>query len=410
MILQIIGKPESYQHVRYRIEDICYDTPFSSDALRRHYKDEVLLFVPKSLLKEYQDDIKVFKSKLEERGFTNFNLEVIPSIGEYNFKDCKITYKNNFDNVVVAILMNLTNKRPEKILVDVCTGQNVYVFALIEAVRRYSTYRQLEGILQGRKFEFRIATYQPILRDVKEAKIEVNDFSAKSFFSLPQTEPDKLCNSKNIEIRKKAGEIGKKYGNFKSKFRNVQNELKIAFNSIRYNTPLAFYELLSFDANVDKIEKEFSKLINEFLENEIPMDLGVSSDVLFTIAMFRSFREFKSTLNKPTIDEISSKFSKIYKEVELDVNYIFLSREIEEIKTRVEEMKDKIKQSGSVSLLDIYKKDAKEKIGSKDLKRNFFAHCGFIKEWTELSFVEDELYLRWKEDGLKSIKNWLLNP
>ncbi|MCS7144005.1 MAG: hypothetical protein NZ879_03165 [Archaeoglobaceae archaeon] len=410
MILQVIGRPEGYQPVGYKIEDRCYETPFSSDALKRHYEDKVLLFVPKSLLEEYQIDLRTFKSKIEQKGFIDFELEVIPSIGEYEFKDRKLSYENNFDNVVVAILLHLINRRPEKVLVDVCTGQNVYVFALIEAVRRYSTYRQLEGILQGYEFKFKIATYQPILKDVKEAKIEINDFSAKSFFFLPQTEPDKLCNSKHIEIKRKAGEIGKKYWNFKSKFRDIQNELKIAFNAIRYNTPLAFYQLLSFDANVDEIEREFSQFVSEFLEKEIPMNLGIFSGILFTVAMFKSFREFKSALNKPTIEEIDSKFSKIYKEVELDVNRIFLGREIEEIKIRAEEMKEEIKRSKSILLLDIYKKDVKEKIGSKDIKRNFFAHCGFIKEYTELIFYEDKLCIEWKKEALSNIRNWLLNP
>ncbi len=416
MILQVIGKPENYGLIEYKIEDNSYRTPFSSEALRMHFNEDVLLLVPQSLLEEYQD-LEVLRRKIEERGFKNFELVIIPSIGEYELKGQKISYKNNFDNVAIAILLQLVERRPEKLLVDVGTGQNVYVFALIEAARRFATYRQIEKIFYGYEFKLRIATYQPIIKNVKEAKIEINDLSTRSFFSLPRTDPDKLCKTEDKEIKKKAGEIGKKYHALKLCFRSVQKEVTIGFNAIRHNTPLALYELVKFDANADEIEKGFSEFARKFLEKEIPMDLEVFSNILFTIAMFRSFREFKSTLSKPSTREIGSKFPEIYKKVGLDVNCNFLGRELDEINARAEIKKFEIEQKGRILLLDLYRKDIyeidennKEMAGSKDIKRNFFAHSGFVKEYTWLKTIDEEICLEWDRNKLKDIENWLLNP
>ncbi|MEM2086402.1 MAG: TM1812 family CRISPR-associated protein [Archaeoglobaceae archaeon] len=412
MILQIIGKPENYGPVKFSIDGNVYETPFSSDALKRHFNEDVLLCAPKSLLEEYQDP-EFLKKKINEGGFKNFELAIIPSIGEYEFKDRKVEYKNNFDNIVIAILLHLLKRNPEKVLMDVSTGQNIYVFALIEAVRRYATYKQIEKMFHSYEFKLRIATYQPIIKNVKEAKIEINDLSARSFFSLPQADPDKLCKTGDREVKREAGEIGKKYHTLKSAFRLLQKEVTIGFNAIRYNTPLAFYELLKFDANADEIERGFSKLAHEFLENEIPMDLKVFSNILFSIAMFRSFREFKSTLNMPSINEIGLKFQRVYTKADLDVNCNFLTRELEEIKTRAEKRRMEIEQKRRVSLLELYKKETfegDEKFGSKNIKRNFFAHSGFLKEYTFVTIANGEFCLEWDKSKHKDLENWLLNP
>ncbi|MEM0214496.1 MAG: TM1812 family CRISPR-associated protein [Candidatus Aenigmatarchaeota archaeon] len=416
MILQVIGYLAPYNEVNYRIQDSLYKTPFSSHALQQHFGEEVLIFAPKSLIEEYyENDPKLLEDKIREKknNFDHFELAIIPSIGEYEFKDRKVEYKNNFDNIVIAILLHLLKKNPERVLMDVSTGQNVYVFALIEAVRRYATYRQLEKILQGSDFIPRIATYQPILRNIKEVKIEIGDFPTRPFFSLPQADPDKLCKTGDREVKREAGEIGKKYHTLKSAFRLLQKEVTIGFNAVRYNTPLAFYELLKFDANADEIEIGFSKLAHEFLENEIPMDLKVFSNILFSIAMFRSFREFKSTLNMPSINEIGLKFQRVYTKADLDVNCNFLTRELEEIKTRAEKRRMEIEQKRRVSLLELYKKETcegDEKFGSKDIKRNFFAHSGFLKEYTFVTIANGDFCLEWDKSKHKDIENWLLNP
>lgn len=416
MILQVIGRPEKYDEVSFEIEGKHYKTPFSSHALQKHFNEneEVLLLAPESLLGEYGNKEKLIEKIKEKDKEFNFFVEIIPSIGEYSFGDRKVIYRNNFDNVVIGILLNLVKRRPEKVLIDVSTGQNVYVFASIEAVRRYATYRQIERILQGYKFELKIATYQPIL-NVKEAKIEINDFSTRSFFYLPVVNPDKLCKSEDEEVKKKAGEIGKKYKKVKSEFRSVQEDVEIAFNAIRYNIPLAFYELLSFNVDIDEIEKGILELAEEFLKNEIPMNLGTFSNMLFTIAMFRSFGEFRSKLDIPCIEEVELKFEDVYKRIELGINCIFLSRELDEIKEKIKVLGERTEKE-KILLLDLYKKDfckidAEGKaFGSKDAKRNFFAHSGFLKEWTFVKIIDGKICLEWDKNKNKEIRKWLLKP
>ncbi|MDK2795321.1 MAG: CRISPR-associated protein Csx1 [Archaeoglobaceae archaeon] len=394
MIVQICGDPKQYSKVNFKIGEKEVESCFCSEVLRELRNEEVVLFAPKSLIEKNEiGSIEVLKDKISEKGLKSFEIFEIPSVGIYGER----RYYAKFDDVLASIFLKIFEKRPKSILVDPSTGQNFYSIALLEAVRSYATYRKLERILQdGGDFEAKMVSYPPIIRDLtKTAEVEFHKIPAKAFFSFPEnTNLDEIIISKNAKAKE---EIGKKYHNSKSDFRKLLIETKIAFNAIRYNVPLAFYELVNFEFKIDDIERSIFEMAKEVVEREVNLRFVVLSEVFYVTAMAKSFQEFKKSLSEPCTDEIKEKFSEVYKKVGLDVNGRFLERDISEIKGELKNKK--VGEKGKL-------KEIKGTKGSSDIERNFFAHSGFLYEYTEFEIKEQEICLYWIKDKHREIKNW----
>jgi len=238
-------------------------------------------------------------------------------------------------------------------------------------------------------------------------KVELYDLPVMTFFSLPETNLDKLYEGNG----KRAGEIGKRYADLKKKFRELLRELRIAFNSIRYNTPLAFYELLRFDLDTEETERGILAYCNEYLKNKINLDLRRVTNAFYAIAMMRSFKEFMNSLKEPSTEELKERFLELYKNsrLGLGVNGYFLHNDIK----RIESLVSKHTFDGKRTILELEHKSSEFKSSkgfSKDMKRNFFAHSGFLKEWTEVELKNGKVILGWKKEWLNEIENWILKP
>ncbi|MFN3384504.1 MAG: TM1812 family CRISPR-associated protein, partial [Archaeoglobaceae archaeon] len=96
----------------------------------------------------------------------------------------------------------------------------------------------------------------------------------------------------------------------------------------------------------------------------------------------------------------------VYKNVGLDLNSVFLERDI----TEIEDATKNRERLEWRPLIKLYKEKVREMGGSKDKKRNFFAHSGFLKEYTEIKVSNREIYLRWNSEKIEEIKKWLLRP
>jgi len=402
MVLGVLGRIEGYEQVTFRVNGHECKTRFATEALRRFYESnnrrvKVLLFVPRSLLEDCGVDC--LRSKVEKGGHGGFEIVEVPGVGGWT----RINEVSAF-----MLLTMLEKERPSCVVVNISTGQNVYVIALLDAVRRYATFRQLEEILQKPKLEVKVASHQPITKEVKEANIELYPLQVRAFFSLPEPDIDKLYElDKNDEEdkKKRIGEIGKKYKEKKERFRKIKEKLKIAFNAIRYNIPLAFYEdeLLKVieEKEVDCLAEKLVKYGMELLSEEIKVNLVNLSNVFFALAMFKSFNKFRNTLSEPSIDEIQLKFPEVYESLGIGVNSYFLHNDLEIIKKAVEEKK----KPGKVALSDLLGRGM-----SSDLKRNFFAHSGFLKEYTEVEVKDGKVILSWNKEHLEEIKKWLREP
>jgi len=95
-------------------------------------------------------------------------------------------------------------------------------------------------------------------------------------------------------------------------------------------------------------------------------------------------------------------FSEVYRKVGRELNGRFLRREVEDIETKAFE---KLKNNEQKLLKEIF-----EVRGSADLPRNFFAHSGFLKDYTLALRRDGEIYLKYKSEYLKTIRGWLERP
>lgn len=419
LIVQVIGDPSAYTKVTFEIEGESYEAFLASDALRHHLRGKgdnrrILLLAPKSLEDKYGGLDKLRSEVGRLLDTEGFDLSAIPSIGEYKLGDERRSYRWVFDDVATSIFLELLGRRPERVLLDVCTGQNVYAYALVEAARRYSTYRSLEGILQGCSYGVEYVTYQPITRGVEKVRVEFGKLTPIAFFQLPSVNIDKLyrdTGEKDAKISERVAEISKRYKNQKRLFTKIQKDAKVAFNAIRYGVPLAFYELLELGVasreageaggggvSIEDVENSIAEMVREFIGSEIPVSLPSVSQAFFVIAMYKSFKKFRETLCKPTSREIEEKFSEVFERLGLPVNKILLARELEEVRERAKGLR----QGERVLLRDLYGAG-----GSAHEKRNFFAHCGFLSDHTYVEKLCDDVRLEWDEWLRRNARSWL---
>ncbi|WP_456370506.1 TM1812 family CRISPR-associated protein [Geoglobus sp.] len=417
-IFQVIGKPESYQEKEFIIDGDSYKTCLCSDALRKHLKKEggaaeLVVFVPESML--LGEDLDSFCRKLNDRGVEDFEAVIIPSVGRYSNGGEEVDFRGSVETITTAILIHLLRRRPENLLIDLSTGFNIYPVSLLEATKRYLTYRKMERILQDQPGVSAKAVFTPpVTRDVWHYAVEIQPLDVKAFFSLPGANIDRVVGKCPESLKTKLAEINRGSAEVKREFRRMYEELVLAYNAVRLNVPLAFYELLKMDVSVDDLERRILDFVEKFLEpyrdgetvERFPVDGVNVSGIFYAIAMFRSLKEFRKSLHEPEVGEILDKFSVVYRNrhLGLGVNEYFLQRDIEEVVDLADKLGD-----GEQEILGILK-HGKEFCKSRVEKRNFFAHSGFLKEFTVVRKEGGRVMVGWMEDRLREIKSWILNP
>ncbi|MFN3805484.1 MAG: TM1812 family CRISPR-associated protein, partial [Pyrobaculum sp.] len=287
--------------------------------------------------------------------------------------------------------------RPEELYLDVSTGQNIYVNALVEAARRYATYRALEAALEGGAFEIHILTYQPITSKVKE-EVDVHLYTLRptAHLQLPPVDLNSIFRNNSDKPKLK------NYSQHRERLNVMYKEVKRAFNALTYGIPLAFYQILKFTAEEGELEKTAIELVKSLQRENTPLRLVETTNIFFAIALYKSFKKFKNTLTEPYIDEIRDRFSELYKRIKMPAYDIYIRRELDDIEVR---LKDIPYCKREVNLTEIYHTG-----GSGDRRRNFFAHAGFIKDYTKATREDGRIKLMWLEERIGEITSWIDNP
>ncbi len=416
-IAQCLGNVAAYDEKEFIVNGRTYRSLFCSDALRKHLAEEgenvrLVLFVPESLL--VGESLDEVKEKLEEK-LDIFELVAIPSVGEYVVKGSRLRFVSSVENISASIFLHFVKMRPEKLFVDVSTGFNVYPVSMLEAAKRYLTYRKLERILQGDCSAKVFAVFPPpVLKAIQTYHVEIQPVDVKAFFALPNANVDRIVsNTRQLsgELVNRLRDIGSNYSELKRRFRTVFRELRIGLNAIRLNVPLAFYEILEMGEEPEKIENEMVRFAEEFLNavraddviENFPVDGVNVANVFYSIALYRSVRDFKESLDEPEVRKILEIFSEVYKNLGTHVNEYFLQRDVEEILARAEKL-----DNGESCFLGLLKYDSLRRSGNE--KRNFFAHSGFLEEYTIVEKRDSGIYVKWDENKKKDFKKWLLSP
>lgn len=328
---------------------------------------------------------------------------VIHSIGEFE----KQIFEGTFDDIVLEIFIDLVeryfNDGMKELYIDISSGHNIYVSALLEAVRHFSIFQRLGAWKDF--FSVKLVFSEPIIGSSKSNYTLFKDYELKFkvFFSSPMTIVDS-------EIDKLLENIAKKDEKFKNKIKELLEKFALCYSAIKNNTPLVLYSfkfdeeenikdlILQIIANLkDKLYSDWQK--SPHLEkNEC---LKVFLALSFYMGIIRILKE-NSVQYKDCVglDEIKKSFSSIYIKFELHLNAQLLDHEISKA-TQSEKILNKLKNDWQ---------SLSEFLPGEGIfhPRNFIAHAGFERTVTEVKKSENKLYLRYKTDSLATIKDALM--
>jgi len=466
LLFQVIGKLKDYYNVNYKIDSKSYTAQLATEALEKYYDEkgeEVkrYIVVPESLITKITTDLQECydlikeERRLKEKFEKELKTKVIimQSLGTYDFSNnSKITFENYVDNIVTYFLFNLIEiaNGANNIVFDISTGFNQYVILALESLRKYLVLRKLKNMIKGGvkdipKVQISIVPPMLQLKDTQKdiyARVNLYEFDAKAFFSLPFKERnivviDNIVKKLTDEEKKKFSKI-KEYEELSGYANPLLSTLKLCFNAINYNLPLTLFhsEIININDNIlnnikeciekmrgflIKLESDFKKV--ELKENEINVKRYHLSEtfftnMLFSLALLESILYFwdlnlKDKINKPiNINEIEEKFTKLYENLLLTLNKIYLKRDVEEIRALSEELSEGEERLLSEFSKNFKSKEERDKISS-DKRRNFFAHSGFLKNITKVKKINNEIFVSYylkSKNTINEIKNWISNP
>ncbi len=172
------------------------------------------------------------------------NFRIIHSIGKYETSIGQISFNTFYSDIVLTILMDMIKRyledegNFEKILIDISSGHNIYISALIEALRHFAVWLKLYR-WNGKLPSIEIAFSEPIIPGSKHEKCKIyfEPQNVKSFFTSPIKHDDieGYLLSRAIYPEKIRRED-------KNKIQSMLKSFVLTFSAIKNNTPLAIYE------------------------------------------------------------------------------------------------------------------------------------------------------------------------
>lgn len=463
-IFQIIGNLKGYKDVKFVIEDKEFPGILSSKAVKEFYLKEKgielknIFLVPESLVPEIEGynpyELLCNKEKFRENVAKQLkesvgddiraeNIIILQSVGEYRKNSLNICFDNNVDNIVSYLVMEISKifksfNKDFILLADISTGHNIYTSALIDTLRILITRYKLSNLLQNGTLKTSIVSIPPIIGKTKY-RLYFYDYDVRVFFDFPL----KNVNLENISSpsfvydkfsSSEKEKIGKELEKEIMLIKDSVKKTAIAFNAIKYNIPLAlFYNEI---VNLEEAKEEVKVLekILEFYENKQTIDSkeniiikkyikikrNLFINTLLTLDLLSSLRKFfieniKSSIGKNNIvniKDLENISTKLYDSLNLNINKIFLKRDLKEIEYHACNLSE-----GDEKLYkELIPRTEKEEIESENThqysmqKRNFFAHSGLLREYIKLKKENGMIYLSYTEDCLPIIKKWIKKP
>ena len=436
-ILQVLGR-FNYSQVTFVIGGRRYSAKLVAQAMREHLEGsegkrvEVALLAPESLVVELAETpdeahellerghrfCEEVAERVRESELVSGDFKVLPvqSVGLHAGRGGGLTacFDNSLDNIVAYLLpdvIGLGMSGGSTLIADVSTGHNVYVAALLEAVRAALVYHKLRGLLQGKRYAEAQVSVAPPIRGPGEYDVGVYEYDVKAFFEFP-LKPHASVSPLGLlsrEVRERVRDtdlasrlVSELRGQCRL-IRELVSKARVAFNAIKYNVPLALFhrELVDlaeveprrglealFEAlNVIESERRVEVSGAELKVTRLRVDRPLVVNVALTMALLESIKEFWASEVapvRPKLEYIEETFGELYERLGLGLNARFLSRDVREL----------LGQAGRGG------------VACSDVKRNFFAHSGLGRQQIE---VEDS-EVRYKEEALSVIAEWLRSP
>jgi CRISPR-associated protein Csx1 len=468
VILQILGNLEGYEHVDFYIDDTIEETMkdyFSSQVLAKKSDNSKIIFLaPESLVTGLANDTAEARKLLSNENdlsdailkklngkitVKDYEILVIQSIGMYKDKDksFQVNFINTADNIVSSVILDLLEKIEnfDEIILDISTGHNIYVTFLIDTIRTLIIYFKLRNIMKENSKcpKFKIAYSSPIIKSPNaKYPIRLYDFDERAFFEMrlkSAVKVEALLKDKNATLEQ---EIHRTFEKANTLFKELFNETKKAYDAIRYNTPLTFFdnELISLNINEKEVLNNLKNILKYIIKDKTEINenngeiqirrLNINRtlliDILLTLALHSALREFKENLEKSVenlenwvpVGIIKNTFKNPYTKIGFDLNIRLLERDL----TEIDELAQYLKNGEEKSIKELQENKEKElqkhptniKKKEGDIVRNFFVHSGLESTLTLVKKInkegKDEILLKYKPERKNDIKKWLENP
>lgn len=457
-VIYQIGRFDSgaFSKITFKIDEKIYSASLSSFALRDYFKEsqseaKAILLYPVSLLlnkqalailekqtlnsqekefKQIVEDLLKNPAKKEDflknpreyfskhpHSFLADDFCIIHSLGEYE----GIKFEAALEELILEIFSDMVFRYLDKpfnqLYLDISSGLNIYVSALIEAGRLFLTFYKLQNFLpEPDPLKVYIVFSDPVIPPYNRVFEIHKNFSleVKTFFSFPEKPKNYSLDNAFTPFAKKLTEDDKLLKSFLNKlFTNAY----LFYSAIKNNTPLVLY---TFEYDDEKeIEKGIRDLLNKIqtrLFENYQKTPGLNFDNFRkSILMLSIYKGIVKILKNKEINvkdevslsELDQKFRDenltIYKYFDLMTNRAYLGHEI----SNNFEKKEIIE-----TLTSEYKlfKEYFSGEGNDIHPRNFLAHCGFERNCLEVKREGEEIWLRYKNEPeiKKRIKEILL--
>ncbi|MEM0235646.1 TM1812 family CRISPR-associated protein, partial [Thermofilum sp.] len=376
---------------------------------------------PVLLEKELHDEISSISV------YEDFDILVINAIGNYKIGGEEVSFENTPGNVSIRLFLDILERVKKydgkvKLIADISTGHNIYIAAMLEALRAIIVYDKLRNGITGKKVDAAYAIAEPVGPNSESPRrIFVNEYDVKAFFTLP-IKTQNLDSISKLEYYVERSDTKQKIRceteDERRRLKNLLENLVKAFNSIKYNVPLALYtSVIDFSQDADILERKLIDFLLKvtkpvFNENRVAVTSLKWKDLFnlfYSLALFKWMSNEMGDLkekDRASITELKEKTIQIYTKLGLLLNKRFLERDLKEI----DDKKDRVPEKWTC-LKNLYPEEGRQGPPSiSDSKRNFFAHSGLERTMVEVRKYKEEIELRYIQEQLETIDKWLLNP
>lgn len=439
-VIYQIGRFDSgaFSEINFKINEKIYSASLSSFALREYFKDaqseaKAILLYPVSLILNKQAVAKLnsqydeFKTIVEEILKDSAKKEdflknpkkyfakhphsliaddfcVIHSLGEYEGIQFETTLEELILEIFSDMVFRYLDKPFNQLYLDISSGLNIYVSALIEAGRLFLTFYKLQNFLpEPDPLKVYIVFSDPIIPPYNRFFEIHKDFSleVKTFFSFPERPKETNLENAFSSFAKNLTEDDRSLKRFLNKlFSNAY----LFYSAIKNNTPLVLY---TFEYDDEKeIEKGIRDLLSkiqaklfENYQNTPKLDFDKFRKAILMLSIYKGIvrvlkNERITVKAEVSLSELYQKFRDekltIYKYFDLMPNRTYLGHEISnnfEKKEMIESLTSEYRPFKEYLLGE----------GNEIHSRNFLAHCGFERNCLEIKKEGEEIWLRYKD-------------
>jgi CRISPR-associated protein Csx1 len=338
---------------------------------------------------------------------------VIHSIGQYEGINFSATLEELILEIFIDMIKRYQDEPFSELYLDISSGHNIYVSALLEAGRLFLTFYKLQNFLtQGKGLNVFVTFSDPILPPYERTfKIHKGfPLEVKVFFSYPEKPYEYSLEQGYMKF---AGELAKENREIKRDLNDLFSYGQFFYSAIKNNIPLVLYtQAYHSEERINEGLQILIKLVKDSLtqnyQNTPKLNFDLFRKAFLMLAIYKGITEVLKTYKiakkeEVSISELREKFveenKSLYKYFGLVQNRNYLSQEI---KNNFDRNKDKFEKKYKL---------LREYIGgeSEDFNpRNFLAHCGFERNSVYVRKDEEEILVKYREDRLEEIAKILM--